>query len=83
MSGCLDHGSGCGQRRTSCNVQALIQRVTEEVEAESGVELDQLINPAKVNTHIEYHVKNEGRAVCQRGQPMYPAAHAPELRGPW
>ncbi|CAN0175345.1 unnamed protein product [Scytosiphon promiscuus] len=28
--------------------QALIQRVTEEVEAESGVELDQLINPAKV-----------------------------------
>lgn len=29
--------------------QALIQRVTEEVEAESGVELDQLINPAKVN----------------------------------
>lgn len=31
-------------------VQALIQRVTDEVEAESGVELDQLINPAKVNT---------------------------------
>ncbi|CAM9309431.1 unnamed protein product, partial [Hapterophycus canaliculatus] len=28
--------------------QALIQRVTDEVEAESGVELDQLINPAKV-----------------------------------
>jgi len=29
--------------------QALIQRVTEEVEAETGVELDQLINPAKVS----------------------------------
>eukprot|EP00903_Cladosiphon_okamuranus_P011534 g10860.t1 len=28
--------------------QALIQRVTEEVMAETGVELDQLINPAKV-----------------------------------
>ncbi|CAM9865466.1 unnamed protein product [Ectocarpus sp. 6 AP-2014] len=28
--------------------QALIQRVTQEVEAESGVGLDQLINPAKV-----------------------------------
>lgn len=32
--------------------QALIQRVTEEVEAESGVELDQLINPAKVHTAV-------------------------------
>lgn len=31
------------------STQALIQRVTEEVEAESGVELDQLINPAKVS----------------------------------
>lgn len=29
--------------------QALIQRVAEEVEAESGVELEQLINPAKVH----------------------------------
>lgn len=34
-------------RAGSTPTQALIQRVTEEVEAESGVELDQLINPAK------------------------------------
>lgn len=42
------HGLAIVVPRMSHADQALIQRVTEEVEAESGVELDQLINPAKV-----------------------------------
>lgn len=37
-----------------CLLQALIARVAREVEAESGVDLEQLINPSKVHTTTPY-----------------------------
>ena len=37
-------------------VKALIQRVAQEVESESGVELEQLINPAKVRRNRRHVV---------------------------